>query len=116
MAKDIHGQNVFQKVYTTPDGEAVVAGVMMDDHGKDLTGLQYALSAQGQSLISGNAAPSTASPPKTPAQSAPSASSQPTTIQPEAAAAASVARLIAPNMTRRLASLTLISIKFSKHL
>lgn len=96
MAKDIHGQNVFQTFYTTPDGEAVVAGVMMDDHGKDLTGMQYALSAQGQQIIADNAAPSTTAPPQAPPPGSASESPQQISIQPEAAAAQAVAQVDSP--------------------
>ena len=96
MAKDIHGHYVFQTFYTTPDGKAVVAGVMMDDHGKDLTGMQYALSAQGQRIIADNAAPSTTAPPQASPSGSASDISQKSSVQPEEAAAQAVAQVDSP--------------------
>ena len=89
MRRDVNNQPLFQVFYTTPDGQGLVAGVMFDEHGKDLTGLQIADTTEGKGMISGNAAPSSASPPISHAQTvAPPVAPAPAASNPSASVAA----------------------------
>lgn len=65
MKKDERGNNLFQVFYTTPDGEALVAGAMFDTHEVDITGKQLAATREGKSLQEGTAAPTQISSPNT---------------------------------------------------